>query len=194
MCDPMQISPDFSSEHQTCSTVCWASPSLGCLKSLFLSPSSAPSDLLQFSLEFINGMTMHAVVQVRNLGVVKTSLPPPSLCKWPSLAAAHHSASSLCSLFPGHLSFHWAVCALLLQSCNLCSCPYAADTQHSHSDTACASERGRPRPDYLSKYIACSTSFLLFGILNNLNYLKIILSLITGITSARYSISIVLYF
>lgn len=194
MCDPTQISPDFSSEHQTRSTVCWAPPSLGCLKSLFLSLSSAPSDLLQFSLEFINGMTMHAVVQVRNLGVVKTSLPLLPYVSDQALLPPTTLPRSLCSLFPGHLSFHRAVCALLLQCCNLCSCPYAADTQHSHSDTACASERGRPRPDYLSKYIACSTSFLLLGILNNLNYLKIILSLITGITSARFSISIVLYF
>lgn len=178
MCDPMQISPDFSSEHQTCSTVYWASPSLGCLKSLFLSPCSAPSDLLQFSLEFINGMTMHAVVQAKNMGVVKTSLsllpyisdqvllmlptrlPPPCLIPCAHSLLASSQSTEWCTL-----SYDWVVtCAA---DCNLCNLSPMLQTYNTliYSDTARASERGHPRLDDLFKYIACSISILLLSIL-----------------------------
>lgn len=133
---------------------------------------------------------MHAVVQVRNLGVVQTSLPPPSYVSDQALLP-HHSASSLCSLFPATSHFTGGV-ALLLQ-CYSNLWPYAADT-NTLTQTLPASERGRPRTGLpLSSPIACAPHFSSWHS-KQFELFKNILSLITRITSTRYSISIVLYF
>ena len=148
------------------------------VSNLFLSPSSAPSDLLQFSLEFINGMTRHAVVQARNMGVIKTSLSLlpyisdqvllmlptclPPLCLIPcahSLLATSQSTERCVLSSDGVVT-----CAA---DCNLCNLSPMLQTYNTliYSDTARASERGHPRLDDLFKYIACSISILLLSIL-----------------------------
>lgn len=76
MCHQVQTSPDFSSEHQT-SKFNYLDFHLD-VSNLSLSPLSLLLQLLQFSLEFINGMTMHPAAQVRKLGVIKTSLSSPT--------------------------------------------------------------------------------------------------------------------
>ena len=118
----MQISPDFSSEHQTFSV--WR---LHLSDVSYLSFSPLPPPLQTCSSFRVLKRHDYAHCCSSQKPGSCFSLPP-SLHESSSLVDAAYvppttPPHSLCSLFTGHLSARRAGCALLLLACNLCRHP-----------------------------------------------------------------------